>query len=177
MSPLQSGSHSLVEITMSLFRPPTARQVNIGLSILRVVVGAIFVAHGAQKLFVYGFAGVTGAFSQMGVPLPGLVGPFIALLELFGGLALVFGLLTRLAALGLAFNMLGAILLVHLKGGFFLPSGVEFALSLLGGAALLSFTGAGAFSIDALIARRENRGVAEAANGRSPSPVEGRRAA
>jgi putative oxidoreductase len=162
---------------MSLFRAPTVRQLNIGLSILRLAVGAIFLAHGAQKLFVYGFAGVTGAFGQMGIPMPGLIGPFIALLELFGGLALVFGLLTRLAAVGLAFNMLGAILFVHLKGGFFLPNGVEFALSLLGGAALLSFTGAGAFSIDALIARRENRGLPEASNGRKRSAVEGRRAA
>lgn len=161
---------------MSLFRAATARQVNLGLTILRIVVGAVFIAHGAQKLFVYGFAGVTGAFGQMGIPMPGLVGPFIALLELFGGLALVFGLLTRLAALGLAFNMLGAILLVHLKGGFFLPNGAEFALSLLGGAALLTFTGAGAFSLDALIARRENGAVAEVSNDR-PRAIEGRRAA
>lgn len=161
---------------MSLFRTATARQVNLGLTILRIVVGAIFIAHGAQKLFVYGFAGVTGAFGQMGIPMPALIGPFIALLELFGGLALVFGLLTRLAALGLAFNMLGAILLVHLKGGFFLPNGAEFALSLLGGAALLTFTGAGAFSLDALIARRENGAVAEVSNDRTRA-IEGRRAA
>ena len=161
---------------MSLFRTATARQVNLGLTILRIVVGDIFIAHGAQKLFVYGFAGVTGAFGQMGIPMPGLIGPFIALLELFGGLALVFGLLTRLAALGLAFNMLGAILLVHLKGGFFLPNGAEFALSLLGGAALLTFTGAGAFSLDALIARRENGAVAEVSNDRTRA-IEGRRAA
>lgn len=173
----QPGSPSLVETTMSLFRAPTARQVNIGLTILRVAVGTIFVAHGAQKLFVYGFAGVTGAFSQMGIPMPGVVGPFVALLELFGGLALVFGLLTRLAALGLAFDMLGAVLLVHLKGGLFLPNGAEFALSLLGGAALLSFTGAGAFSIDALIARRENRVPAQASSDRNRSAVQGRRAA
>lgn len=131
-----------------------AKRIDAALAVLRLVVGAIFIAHGAQKLFVYGFPGVVGAFTQMGVPMPGVMGPFIALLEFFGGMALVVGLLTRLASLGLAFNMIGAILLVHLKGGFFLPSGAEFALALLGPSIALVLTGAGAYSADALIAAR-----------------------
>ena len=139
---------------MSLFRTPSARQLNAALTLLRVVVGATFMMHGGQKLFVYGFAGVTGAFAQMGVPMPGLLGPFVALLEFFGGLALVVGLLTRLAALGLAATMVVAIALVHLSAGFFGPNGYEFPLSLLAASLTLALTGAGRFSLDGLVARR-----------------------
>jgi putative oxidoreductase len=140
---------------MSLFQPITNRQANVALTVLRVIAGATFIAHGAQKLFVFGLAGVSGGFAQMGIPAPEVMGPFIALLEFFGGIALVFGLLTRLAALGLAFDMLGAILLVHLKNGFFLPQGYEFALAMLAMSAALVVTGAGDFSLDGLIGRRK----------------------
>ena len=140
---------------MSLFQPITNRQANLALTVLRVIAGATFIAHGAQKLFVFGLAGVSGGFAQMGIPAPEVMGPFIALLEFFGGIALVFGLLTRLAALGLAFDMLGAILLVHLKNGFFLPQGSEFALAMLAMSATLVLTGAGDFSLDGLIGRRK----------------------
>lgn len=133
------------------------RRVDAGLAILRIVVGIVFLMHGGQKLFVYGLAGVTGAFGGMGVPLPAITGPAVAFLEFFGGIALIVGLLTRLAALGLALDMLGAILLVHLGGGFFMPKGVEFALSLLAANAALALTGAGEFSIDAVLGRRRAR--------------------
>ena len=139
---------------MSMFQTATNRQANTALAILRVITGATFIAHGAQKLFVFGIAGVTGGFAQMGVPMPGVMAPFIAGLEFFGGIALVLGLLTRLASLGLVFDMLGAMMLVHLKNGFFMPNGYEFVLLLAGVTAALVLTGAGEFSLDAIIGRR-----------------------
>jgi putative oxidoreductase len=142
---------------MRIAAPASPRQLDLGLAILRIVTGIVFTAHGAQKLFVYGFAGVTGAFGQMGVPMPGVVGPLVAFIEFFGGLALVVGLLTRLASLGLAAVMLGAISLVHISAGFFAPQGFEFPLTLLGATLALIFTGAGRLSLDGVIAGR--RGV------------------
>lgn len=135
-----------------------APRTDLALAVLRVIVGIVFIAHGAQKLFVFGFGGVTGAFAQMGVPLPGIAGPAVALLEFFGGLALVAGLLTRLAGLGLAITMLGAIVLVHFAAGFFAPQGYEFALTLLAASVALALAGAGRFSLDhAIAARRQAR--------------------
>lgn len=134
-----------------------SRRVDTGLLILRIVIGIVFLMHGGQKLFVYGFAGVTGAFGQMGVPMPAITGPLTAIVEFLAGGALVIGLLTRLAALGLAINMLGAIFLVHLKNGFFMPQGYEFALTLLGASVAIAIAGAGYYSLDRAIAERRAR--------------------
>ncbi|HTN82207.1 MAG TPA: DoxX family protein [Sorangium sp.] len=150
-----------MSITTRLTAPTSGRQLELGLGILRIVTGLIFAVHGGQKLFVFGFDGVAGAFAGMGVPLAGLVGPAVALLEFFGGLALIAGFLTRPVALLLAATMLGALLLVHLPAGFFLPNGYEFVLALLGAVATLAITGAGRWSLDERLFGRRASGSSD----------------
>ena len=130
---------------VSVVAPP---RMALGLTILRVIIGIVFIAHGAQKLFVFGIHGVVGGFSQMGVPLPSITAPLVAIVEFVGGIALVLGLFTRIAALLLAIDMLGAIVLVHFKGGFFLPAGYEFALTLLAANIALAVSGPGDYAVD-----------------------------
>jgi putative oxidoreductase len=138
----------------ALFRTPSTRQLDIALAVLRLAIGAVFIAHGGQKVFVYGIEGVVGSFGQMGMPMAGIVGPLVAFGELLGGIALVLGFLTRAAGAGLALIMAGALFLVHLPAGFFLPNGIEYVLVLFAAAVAFALTGAGAYSVDAIIARR-----------------------
>ena len=139
---------------MSLFQTPSRRQIDAALAVLRVVLGVTFILHGGQKLFVYGLDGVAGSFGQMGIPAAGFFGPLVTFVELFGGIALVLGALTRVAALGLGITMVVAILTAHLKQGFFNPGGIEFPLALLASSVALVLTGAGAYSVDTAIAKR-----------------------
>jgi len=139
---------------MRLTAPGSARQHDLGLAILRVVTGVVFVAHGARQVFGVGFDGIAGAFGEMGVPLARLVAVLVVSLEVCGGLALIIGLLTRPAALALVAEMLGALLVLHPPVGFSLPNGYEFVLALLGAAAALAVSGAGRWSLDARIEAR-----------------------
>jgi putative oxidoreductase len=126
-----------------------------GIAPLRMMVGLVFAAHGYQKLMVYHFAGVAGMFKGIGIPVPEVSAVVVTLVELVGGLALFFGLLTRWAALLLAINMAVAILAVHLKGGFFLPTGVEYALTLLVANVVFVLAGPGVCALDNLIGKKK----------------------
>jgi putative oxidoreductase len=132
-----------------------------GITLFRLIVGLVFVMHGAQKLFTYGHAGVVGGFTQMGIPAADLTAWVVTIVEFFGGLALILGLGTRIVAVPLVIDMLGAIVFVHWKNGFFLPNGYEFALTLLVASASLALTGSGALALDNLIGRSRRADVAE----------------
>ncbi|AFD24382.1 DoxX family protein [Deinococcus gobiensis I-0] len=103
--------------------------------------------HGYQKFFLNTVAGTAQFFAGIGVPLPGVAAPLIAGIELIGGLLLILGLFPRVVGALLAVNMLVAILLVHVSGGFFNPNGVEFPLLLLAASATLALTGAGRYRL------------------------------
>jgi len=130
-------------------------------AILRLVLGVIFFAHGAQKMLGwfggYGFTGTMGFFTgAMHIPA---VFAFLAIAaEFFGGLGLIFGLLTRVASFGIFCNMIVAVAMVHGQFGFFMNwtgaqegEGYEYHLLLLATTAFLMIRGAGAASVDRLL--------------------------
>lgn len=134
----------------------THRWQGWGITVLRLVVGIVFLAHGGQKLFVVGFGNVAAFMGKIGIPAPMLAAIVVTLVEFLGGLALVVGSFTRWAAALLAINMLVAIMTVHLKAGFFLPAGFEFALTLFAANVALVLLGSGEASVDGLLRARRS---------------------
>jgi putative oxidoreductase len=119
-----------------------------GLTLLRVVVGVIFVMHGWQKLSM-GFHNVAGFLTSLGIPMPTLAAVLLTIVEFVGGIVLILGVLTRYFAALLAIDVLVAIITVHAKNGFFAPKGVEFPLLLLVANLNLMLAGPGALSVSA----------------------------
>ena len=129
---------------------------DLGLLILRIAVGMIFAAHGAQKAFGWwsgpGFVGWRGAMSQMRIRPAGFWAFVSMAVELVGGLLFVLGLLTPLVTALLVAQSVVIIVQVHLAKGFWNRNGgIEFALSLLGGVAAVAGTGPGSVSLDAAL--------------------------
>src|SRR5215470_4783999 len=136
---------------------------NYALTVLRVVLGFVFFAHGAQKALGwfggYGFSGTMGFFThQMGIPAPFA---FLAICaEFFGGLGLIVGFLGRVAAFGISINMLVAIFTVHIHNGFFANwsgqqkgEGFEYHLLALALLLLIMIKGSGALSVDRALSK------------------------
>ncbi len=139
----------------------TNEQIQISLLLLRVILGVIIFAHGAQKVMGwfggYGLAGTVGAFKNyMKIPAP--MTYIASFTEFLGSIFIAAGFLTRLSAIGILVTMIVAVIKVHWKSGFFLSSGdpnkgngFEFNLALAAIAIVLILTGAGQYSFDALI--------------------------
>ena len=134
---------------------------DVATAIVRLTLGVVFFAHGAQKLLGwfggYGFTGTMGFFTGV-LHIP-VIFAFLAIAaEFFGGLGLIFGFLTRIAAIGVLSNMIVAIALVHSQFGFFMNwtgtqkgEGYEYHLVILAVTVLLIIRGAGALSLDRLL--------------------------
>ena len=127
--------------------------MNLGLLILRLVVGLLFVGHGAQKLFGvfggYGLKGTAGFFESIGLKPGRFHAAAAGLLEFGGGLLLALGLLTPFASAALIATMTAAVITVHASKGLWnTGGGYEFNLTLAAAAFALAATGAGAWSID-----------------------------
>ena len=126
---------------------------------LRVPVGIIFMAHGAQKLFGwfggYGLTATGNWMESIGLA-PGILMAFLAGSgEFFGGLFILLGLLTRPAAAVLAITMIVAIFTVHFANGLFMANnGYEFGLALLAASVSLMLSGSGKLSADKMIANK-----------------------
>ena len=140
---------------------------DIATATVRLALGVVFFAHGAQKLLGwfggYGFTGTMGFFTGV-MHIPAIFAFLAIAAEFFGGLGLIFGFLTRIAAIGVLSNMIVAIALVHSQFGFFMNwtgtqkgEGYEYHLVILAVTVLLIIRGAGAVSLDRLLSSPATR--------------------
>ena len=137
----QSGLHSPVESRLQRF----------GLLPLRLAVGLVFLMHGGQKFFVFGLAGTADILGKLHIPVPTLAAVIVIAAELLGGLAIIVGLFARWAGLALAIEMLVAIPVARVAGGFFAPYGFEFEFTLLGACLTFAMLGSGGASLERVL--------------------------
>lgn len=154
--------------TLSL--SPMARFAGFAPLVARVVVGVIMFAHGLQKLLGPGPLGFgNNVLAGLGVPLPGLMGIVVTLVEVVGGFLLIIGLLSRLSALLLTIDLVVAILLVKVGVGFLSPQGggvgAELDLALIAGFLVVLFASPGKLSLDHALGLEEEH-TAERGRGR-----------
>jgi putative oxidoreductase len=144
-----------------MIRKFIATDNNAATTVLRLVLGVVFFVHGAQKMLGwfggYGFAGTMGFFTGV-MHIPALFAFLAIAAEFFGGLGLIFGFLTRIAAFGIFSTMVVAVAMVHRQFGFFMNwagtqkgEGYEYHLLVLAITAFLMIRGAGAASIDRML--------------------------
>jgi len=126
----------------------------LGLALLRLTVGIVFLLHGYQKFFVYGVDGVTQGFDGMGVPLAMIAAPAVATIEFVGGALMILGFYHRIAGLLQFCVMVGAIIFAKMSGGFFAPNGYEFELVLGVAALTIFFAGGGAYTLEEMRKKR-----------------------
>ena len=125
------------------------------LTLLRVVLGIIFLYHGYSKLFVTGgFKGTIGFLTAIGIPLPLYSALLVSVAEFAGGALLILGLLTRWSSIVLLVEMLVAFFKVHLQQGFFITKdayGYEFILLIIAGLAVVAASGAGKLAVGSIL--------------------------
>jgi putative oxidoreductase len=152
-----------------MIRRLTVTDNDAAVTFLRLVLGVVFFAHGAQKALGwfggYGFSGTMGFFTGM-MHIPALLAVMAIAAEFLGGLGLIVGLLTRVAAFGIFCNMVVAVAMIHHQFGFFMHwagtqkgEGFEFHLLVLAITAFLMIRGAGAASVDRLLSSPAKKSI------------------
>lgn len=138
---------------MSTTTPKPRNTVDHGLLLMRIMLGAVFLFHGSQKLFgMFGGPGIENfakMLTDMGIPQPEMAAYAAAIAEFGGGACILLGLLTRVAAIPVIITMLVAFIVYH-KAKFGGPEGGEYALTLAVMLISLALMGAGRFSIDGM---------------------------
>ena len=143
----------------------TITKQDIGLALIRAMIGIVFIFHGGQKLFGlwggYGIQGTAQFMASINIPLPTLSAVMAGTAEFFGGIALIIGVLFRFSSASLVFTMLVAAFAVH--GGAFSAqnNGLEYPLTLAIVALGLVFTGAGRLTVLSLLPEKQLEPVAQ----------------